>query len=282
MSNGSVHIVTDSACDLSSEEVEDLGVTVVPLSIRFGSEEFTDRTELSVADFYNKMANNDHLPETAAPSPGAFEDAFRAAADAGASEILCINLSSDLSATMGAARTAAKAFDGELPVEIHDSKSITSGLGTQVREAVRMANDGSKTAEIVDHLNDLQGRQVVWGLLDTLDNLKKGGRIGGAQAMIGSLLQIKPVIDISTGAVEEFSKQRTRKKAVDWLLTQIREAGAIEHLCLMHGMAPDFDAMMAKLGEERDTSEIHTGHIGAVIGAHGGPRVIGATFIKAK
>jgi len=279
---GQVHIVTDSACDLDDSEVAELGVTVVPLSIRFGNDEYTDRVDLSVEKFYTEMARNDALPETAAPSPGAFEDAFRKGAESGASEILCINLSSDLSATMAAARTAAKAFEGDIPVEVMDSRSITSGLGTQVREAVRMAQDGSTVGDITTHLEDMQSRQVVWGLLDTLENLKKGGRIGGAQAMIGSLLQIKPIIDISTGTVEEFGRQRTRKKAITWLRTQLREAGPIEHLCLMHGMAPDFDALMTQVGEDRDVGEIHTGHIGAVIGAHGGPRVIGATFVKAR
>jgi DegV family protein with EDD domain len=276
---GQIHIVTDSACDLTTAEVTDLGVRVVPLSIRFGMTEYTDGVDLSVAEFYEQMAANEELPETAAPAPGAFEDTFRAAADAGATGVLCINLSSELSATMQAARTAAKAFDGTLPVEIFDSRSITSGLGTQVRLAAELARDGAELADIVAQLESLRSRTVVYGVLDTLDNLKKGGRIGGAQAMIGSLLQIKPIIDISTGVVHEAGKQRTRKKAFGWLRDAVASAGEVEHLCVYSGKANDVDQLIEMIKTVHD-GEIRTGDIGPVIGAHGGPGVIGVTYAR--
>lgn len=274
-----VRIVTDSACDLTDEEASALGIEVVPLSIRFGSDEFEDRSELSAEDFYVKMDQRSELPETAAPSPGRFEAAFRRQADAGASSVVCINISSDLSATMAAAENAARAIGDDVDVRVVDSKSITAGLGTQVLLAAQRAADGASADEVVALVEDLRIRTHVFGCLDTLENLKKGGRIGGAQAMLGSLLSIKPMIDISTGVVEEAGKHRTRKKSLEALREKVRAAGAVEHLAIMHGMAPDVGVMTALLDE--DGYEYRLGHIGAVIGSHGGPRVVGACWVDA-
>ena len=274
-----VRIVTDSACDLTDEEASALGIEVVPLSIRFGSDEFEDRSELSAEDFYVKMDQRSELPETAAPSPGRFEAAFRRQADAGASSVVCINISSDLSATMAAAENAARAIGDDVDVRVVDSKSITAGLGTQVLLAAQRAADGASADEVVALVEDLRIRTHVFGCLDTLENLKKGGRIGGAQAMLGSLLSIKPMIDISTGVVEEAGKHRTRKKSLEALREKVRAAGTVEHLAIMHGMAPDVGVMTALLDE--DGYEYRLGHIGAVIGSHGGPRVVGACWVDA-
>jgi DegV family protein with EDD domain len=196
-----VRIVTDSSCDLTDEEVAAHGIEVVPLTIRFGDEELEDRTELSVEAFYDKLAASAVLPETAAPAPGKFEAAFRRQAAAGADAVVCINLSSDLSATMQSAQNAARAVADDLDVRVVDSHSITSGLGTQVLLAAEAAAGGATADEVVALVEDLAARTHVVGALDTLDNLKKGGRIGGAQALLGSLLSIKPIVDISTGKV---------------------------------------------------------------------------------
>jgi DegV family protein with EDD domain len=274
-----VRIVTDSACDLTGDEVAAHGIEVVPLSIRFGDEEFQDRTELTVEQFYDKLAGSQVLPETAAPSPGAFEAAFRRQQDAGADAVVCINLSSDLSATMQAAQNAVKALDGDLDVRVVDSKSITSGLGTQVLLAAAAAESGSTADDIVALVEDLATRTHVFGALDTLENLKKGGRVGGAQALLGTLLSIKPIIDISTGKVEEAGKARTRKKSLESLRDKVFEAGAVEHLCVFDGMAPDVEDMLALLAPQHDRAGIRVGRIGAVIGTHGGPRVMGVTWV---
>lgn len=272
----SVRIVTDSSCDLDDETCEELGIEVVPLSIRFGSDEFEDRTELTVQGFYEMMAERDELPETAAPAPGKFEAAFRRQADAGADAVVCINISSDLSATMAAAENAARAIADDVPVTVIDSKSITAGLGTQVLRAARAAADGASVDDIVAIVTDTRERTRVLGTLDTLDNLKKGGRIGGAQAMLGSLLSIKPLVDISTGSVEEAGKARTRKKALATMWDMVGDPDAIEDLAIMHGMAPDVDQMIALVGD----TPYRLGHIGPVIGTHGGPRVIGACWVQ--
>src|SRR5882672_10397433 len=135
----SVRIVTDSSCDLTADEAEHLGADIVPLSIRFGDKEFTDGVDLSVDEFYRRLNDAVELPETAAPAPGAFEVVFRRAADNGADAVVCINLSSDLSATIQSAQNAARALAGTPDVRVVDSRSITSGLGAQVTAAAEAA-----------------------------------------------------------------------------------------------------------------------------------------------
>jgi DegV family protein with EDD domain len=274
-----VRIVTDSSADLPADEVARLGVEVVPLSIRFGAEEFTDGVDLSVAQFYDKLASSSDLPETAAPAPGAFEAAFRRQAAAGADAVVCINLSSGLSATFQSAQNAATAVAADLDVRVVDSRSITSGLGTQVTVAAEAAAEGAGADEVVALVEGLVGRTHVIGALDTLDNLKKGGRIGGAQALLGSLLSIKPLLDISSGEVAEAGKARTRRKAIDWLRDQVFAQPEVEHLCVAHGMAPDVDDMVALLAPRYPADQIRITTIGPTIGTHAGPRVMGLTWV---
>ena len=176
-----VRIVTDSACDLAQAQVDEHGIEIVPLSIRFGDEEYVDRTELSVDEFYAKMAETGILPETAAPSPGAFEQAFRKLGEGG-DEVVCINLSAALSATMQSAAAAAKSLEGEIPVTVVDSRALTIGLGNLVIAAAEAAERGAGVEGIVTLVNDLSDRTRMWGLLNTLDNLLKGGRIGKASS----------------------------------------------------------------------------------------------------
>lgn len=273
-----VRIVTDSACDLTSTQASDLGVTVVPLTIRFGTEELTDREELSVEDFYARMAEADALPETAAPSPGAFEQAFRDAQSDGADAVVCINISAQLSATMQSAENAAGAVD-DLDVRVLDSRSISSGLGGQVIRAAEAARSGATADEIVAMIESVRERTRVIAALDTLDNLKKGGRIGGAQAFLGSVLSIKPVIDVSTGAVEEAAKPRTRRKAMEWMRDRLFSEGPCEDVTIADGMAPDAQALEDLLVDRYPREELRHATIGAVIGAHGGPRVLGITYV---
>lgn len=271
-----VRIVTDSACDLRGDEVDALGIEVVPLSIRFGNDEFVDREELSVEEFYRRLVESDTLPETSAPSPGRFAEAFQRQFDSGASAVVCLDLSAALSATMQSAVTAADSFDGR--VHVIDSASITAGLGTMAIEAARLGVDGAGVDDVIALIEDMKPRTRVFGALDTLDNLKKGGRIGGAQAMIGSMLSIKPLLDLSSGEVVEAGRQRTRRKALAWLRDTIKSHGEIEHLSVMHGEAPDIDDFLAMVGEFTDLAQVRVEKIGPVIGTHGGPRVMGCAF----
>ena len=271
-----VRIVTDSACDLAQAQVDEHGIEIVPLSIRFGDEEYVDRTELSVDQFYAKMAETGILPETAAPSPGAFEQAFRKLGEGG-DEVVSINLSAALSATMQSAATAAKSLEGEIPVTVVDSRALTIGLGNLVIAAAEAAERGAGVEEIVTLVNDLSDRTRMWGLLNTLDNLLKGGRIGKAQQLMGSVLSIKPVLDMSTGEVHEAGKPRTKKKGLLWLRDKVLEFEGIENLWVMAG-DPDDAAELIDLLEGHYDGEIHQGRIGPVIGTHGGPGVMGVSF----
>jgi DegV family protein with EDD domain len=274
-----VRIVTDSACDLTQDEADALGVEIVPLTIRFGTEEFTDRQDLSVEDFYRRMAAADALPETSAPAPGAFEVAFRKLAADGADAVVCINLSGGLSATIESARNAARALEGEVDVRVIDSRTLTAGLGTIVIAVAEAATAGGSVDDVVALADDMVERTRVYAALDNLDNLKKGGRIGGAQHLLGSMLAIKPLINITGGTVEEASKQRTRKKALVWLRDQLFSEQGVERLAVFDGEAPDVDEFLDLLAPRYPRDEIRTGRIGAVIGTHGGPRVMGICYL---
>jgi len=274
-----VRIVTDSSCDLSREEAAAHDVEIVPLSIRFGDTEYTDGVDLSVDEFYEKLATAPALPETAAPAPGKFEEAFRRAVEQGADEIVCINISSDLSATMQSAQNAARALEGTARVEVIDSRSITMGLGSQVLAAADAARGGERADDIVDLVNGMVKRTHVMGALDTLENLRKGGRIGGAQALLGNLLSIKPLLDVSSGRVEEAGKARTRKKALHDLAQKVLTLPSVERLYVCHGNAPDLDEFLTLLGAKYSRDTIGVTKIGPVIGVHGGPRMMGVTWL---
>ena len=274
-----IRIVTDSASDISLEEAEDLGIEIVPLSVRFGEAEYTDLVDLSVSDFYQKMAESDLLPSTAAPSPGAFEAAFKRCAEAGAEGVICINLSLALSATGQAAQLAADALANTLQVKCIDSKSITSGLGTIIRKAAAAAKDGGSMDEIVALVDNLASRTRIFATLDTLENLKKGGRIGGAKAMLGTMLQFKPCLDLSSGEVVEAGRQRTRKKSLIWLKEVLEREGEISELSSIHGDAPDLEEFATLISDIIPIDQIRINQLGAVIGTHGGPRVLGVTYL---
>jgi DegV family protein with EDD domain len=273
-----VRIVTDSSSDLSEEQAAALDIEVVPLTVRFGDEEFVDRVELDAEQFYRRMAASPELPATAAPSPGSFEAAFRRCVDAGADGVVCVNLSAQLSATMQSAQTAAKALEGTVPVEVVDSRSVTLGLGGMVVWAAEQARAGADVETIAAGVRDMSHRQRIWGALDTIENLKKGGRIGGAKALVANLLSIKPAISLHEGVVEEAGKPRTRSKALRWLADKLLAEEAVERLAIVHAQAPDVDDLLAMLEPRYSRDDYTVGLVGPVIGAHGGARLVGITY----
>ena len=276
-----VRIVTDSACDLSPDLCAELNIEVVSLSIRFGETEYQDRTELSVEEFWAKLPGAAQLPETAAPSVGAFEESFRRLAEEGADGIVCINLSSKMSATMQSAQLAAKALDGICPIEIIDSKNATMGLGLQVVHAARQANAGADMATIVTDAQERRERIRVVATVDTLEYLKKGGRLSGAQALVGSMLSIKPIIEVLDGEVAAAGKVRTRSKALRFVADQAKSA-SIEELCIMHSMASDLESFTAMAAPFTPPEGALVSTIGAVVGVHTGPGVAGLVWLERK
>ncbi len=276
---GRVGIVTDSACDLPQELADRWGIEIVPLSIRFGDEELIDREQLSTSEFWSRCAQSSELPATAAPSPGRFEQAYRRLAEGGATGIVAITLSGALSATHQSAELAARSVADEgLDVRVVDSRSVTLGLGTIALGCAERAAEGATPDEIVVLAEDLAARTRVFGALDTLENLKKGGRIGNAKALLATALSIKPIIEVENGVVEQRGKQRTRSKAIADLVERVKGyQGRMEHLAVLHADSDDVDQFVAQL-QPYAPADIVVGQIGPVIGTHAGRGTIGVAF----
>ncbi|MGH9106294.1 MAG: DegV family protein [Acidimicrobiales bacterium] len=275
-----VRIVCDTACDLPQALADQLGILLVPLHVRFGGTEMVDREELSTKEFWARCAQAEELPETSAPAPGSFQRAFETASAAGAEGIVCVSLSSRLSATNEAAAQAVRAFVGP-PVAVVDSLSATLGEGLVALAAAEAAAEGAGMAEVVSRAEAARDRLFVFGAIDTLDNLRKGGRIGGAAAALGALLSIKPVIEVRNGVVEQESKQRTRARSRRYLADKVLGAGPLERLAVMGADAPDFDHFVASLGDARPAHPLLVGEIGPVIGTHAGPGALGVAWVAA-
>ena len=278
-----IRIVTDSGSDISPDMAAEHQVTVVPLKVRFGTEEYTDHKDITIEEFYQKMRASAELPATAAPSQGTFEETFRTLASQGATDIICLNMSYKLSATGQAAVGAAAAVADAVNVHTFDSNTVSAGLGNIAVHAARAASAGRTLEQTKLLTEDLIGRVKLFGVLNTLDNLSKGGRIGRARAMLGSALSIKPIVEVADGEVKEAAKPRTRRRAFLWMRDQLLrdrdEAGGISHLAVGHGIAEDFEDFCALLSEEFDTSEMLTGMVGPIIGTHAGPGIIGMSYV---
>ena len=217
------------------------------------------------------------MPETAAPAPGQFEQTYRALIAGGATGIVVISLSAGLSATMQSAELAARSVADEIAITVVDSRSATLGLGIVVAACARAAKDGASFESVAAMATDLASRTKVWGALDTLDNLKKGGRIGGAKAMLASVLSIKPIIEVRDGKVEEGGKQRTRSKALAFLVEKLQSYGAVDNLAVMHADCSDVDQFVEML-RPHYSGDIVIGDIGPVVGTHAGRGTIGIAF----
>jgi DegV family protein with EDD domain len=280
VSTNRVRIVTDSACDLPQRVADELGIEIVPLTIRIDGHEYVDRADLTPAEFWAKCAASPNLPETAAPAPGHFEAAYRRLAADGATSVVAINLSAALSATMQSAELAARGVADTIPVTVVDSQQCTLGLGAIVMDCARLAAGGASHQAVVDRARDLATRTKVWGALDTLENLKKGGRIGGAKAMLASALAIKPIIEVRDGKVEQGGKQRTRGKALAFLVETLVNAGPVENLMVINADCSDVDAFVEQL-RPHYAGEIVVGDIGPVVGSHAGRGTIGIAYCVA-
>jgi DegV family protein with EDD domain len=275
-----VRIVTDSASDLPQEMAEALDIVVVPLHVRFGADELVDRHQLSVAEFWARCAASADLPETAAPSPGAFKSAFDDLLAEGADGVVCVTLSAKLSATNEAASQAARAMDDPAAVTVLDSFSVTMGQGLVAVAAAEAAADGASMGSVVDAAESTRERLTVCGVIDSLENLRRGGRIGGAAAALGTLLSIKPVIEVRGGVVEQESRQRTRAKSLRYLAQKVRSAAPLERLAVVNAQAPDFNEFLRMVDDVRSTKPVVVGEIGPVIGTHAGPGTIGVAWVR--
>lgn len=278
-----VRVVTDSGCDLPPALCDELGIEVVPLTIRFGDESLVDRKDLTPKEFWAKCKAAPALPETAAPSPGAFEEAYRRAQAAGADGVVVVTLSGKMSATIQAAQLAADAVKDDLAVRLVDSGNASLGEGMVALAAARAAKAGQDLDAVETAARSAASNVTLVAVIDTLENLRRGGRIGGAQALVGGLLSVKPLITVSpstNGEVAEAGKQRTRAKALNTLLEKVRAIGPVEALGVMHAEAPDVTELLARLDDLVPRDDIVVADVGAVIGTHVGPGCIGVVTVK--
>jgi DegV family protein with EDD domain len=275
---GVVRIVTDSAADLPAEIAAANGIEIVPLSVRFGSESYLSGVELSADEFWKKLRSSQESPSTAAPSAGDFQSAYERLAADGATGIVSVHLSSKLSATYQSAEVAAKEM-GDIPVEVVDSLAVSAGLGLMAVHAAERAAAGAGAVEIATELAEMRSRVHLYGVIDTLEYLRRGGRIGGAAALLGTMLKVKPVIGLENGVVEPVDRVRTRTKALEHVVGIVRQhADRIQRLVVVEGEAPDTDQFVSMLDGIVDVTPRDIWPFGPIVGAHAGPGVIGACF----
>lgn len=272
-----VRIVTDSAADLPARLVDAHRITVVPLTVRFGDESFLDGVELSAPAFWDRWATSTALPETAAPGPGQFESAFRRLAGDGADAVVYVGLSGAMSGTVQSATVAARAVADVVPVTVVDSRSVSLGQGLVAVVAAEAAAATGRLDAVVDRARGAVAATRVWAVLDTLDHLRRGGRIGGARALLASVLAIKPVIVLRDGAVEEGGRPRTRSRALARLLDEVRADLPLERLGVVHSGPASVDEFVATLRSVTGLAPV-VAPAGPVVGAHAGPGMVGLAY----
>ncbi len=273
-----IRIVTDSTCDLPLELIARHCVRVVPLYIHIGAREYLDGVEITREEFYRNLPAYPVHPTTAAPSPEKFRAVYEELARDGATEILSIHISSALSAVMNSARAAADETKS-IPVTVFDSRQLSLGTGFLVETAARLAEQGAGMSEILDALNDQIRRSHVFAALDTLEFLKRSGRLNGTVAAMGTLLKVKPIVTMFDGKPGA-ERVRTRERATERLLEMLSRAGEIERIAMVHANAPARAEELRKQAEHLLPNDgIITADITPVIGAHIGPGAVGFALV---
>ncbi|MEJ2750308.1 MAG: DegV family protein [Anaerolineae bacterium] len=241
-----IKIVTDSACDVPEAIAQTLDITVVPVYINIGDKSYQEGVELSRHSFYQKLSGYNPYPTTSAPSTGTFADVYQRLAQQGATDIISIHIAHDLSATYNAARVGAAAQDA-VRVTLFDTQQISLAAGLLVMLAAQAAKAGQTVKEIIDMLNDRAQQTYLFGVIDTLDSLRRSGRVNWAEFGVGTLLQIKPVMMIHHGVISIAGKIRTHKRAIAHVLNLLSDMAPLEQLAVVHVNAPE---MAEKLKEQ--------------------------------
>jgi DegV family protein with EDD domain len=276
-----VRIVTDSTSDIPLEQARELGVTVVPLTIFFGEQAYLDGVELDNAGFYQKLQSSPVLPRTSQPSPASFQQAFLQLIDEGADAIISVNISSKLSGTYQSACTARDTLPDtvkKIPIVVIDSESISLGLGMVVLQAAQEALQGVGLDEIEAHIRNQVSRIRILCVLDTLEYLRRGGRIGGAKALIGNMLSVKPILALKNGAIVPVEQPRTRNKAYARMAQLVGEMERPEHISII-GSDDEICRQLQQVMQQTVQGNIPTYKLGAVIGTYTGPGTVGVALI---
>lgn len=279
-----VRIVTDSTADIPSQQRQALGITMVPLTVFFSEEAYLDGVELDNASFYNKLKASKTLPRTSQPPPSAFQEAFTRLINEGAEAILSVHLSTKLSGTYQSACTARDSLSDELkkvPIEIVDSQSVSLGMAAAIMQAAQEAKAGKTLQDIKAHLLDQLTRTHVLFVLDTLEYLKRGGRIGPAAALLGGMLSFKPILSLKAGEVVAIERPRTLRKAFERVTQLVSEMGTLEQLLIVES-DEHIGQQLAQVLQPSYDGIISTYKLGAVIGTYTGPNAAGVVGISAK
>jgi len=277
-----VAVITDSAADLEPDEAAEAGISVVPLIVNFGSDSYRAGVDMSTEGFWDRMTAPDApWPTTAASSPGDFREVYERAFSDGAEAIISIHVAGSLSGTIKSAEIAREMLGGR---EIHvvDSQGASRAQVILARIAVEMAAAGKPPIEIAEYLAQRASDLRMYVALETLEYLKKGGRISGTRAAIGTLLSVKPIISVEAGVVDQADRVRTRGKARERLIELITSR-PIERLEILHTRAPDVEAfrdeVVARLDGRFDAAAVPIGLVGASVGPHVGPGCLGAAVL---
>ena len=269
-----VRIVTDSTADLDPQVAAEHDITVVPLSVLFGDEELRDGVDIDSAAFFERLTRETVLPTTSQPSAGAFREVYEQLAQEGATEILSIHVSGKLSGTLDSARQGAQGVEG-VRVELLDSQLATLALALGVITAAEAAAAGASLDEARDAAAGQFARTQTFFLLDTLEYLRRGGRIGRRGEMLGSLLQVKPLLSLRDGEIEPIGRVRTKQKAIDDLLRRAAALLPFDQMAVAHAAAPeDLRQLVERLRALAPDAPLVTGEVGPVIGVHAGPGLL--------
>jgi len=266
-----VKIVTDSSADLPAQLVQELGITVVPLYVRFGEEVYRDRVDISEDEFYQRLSHDPIHPSTIQPTPQDFADVYQKLSPE-ADGIISIHISAKLSGTCNSALQGKGMIEKGCPIEVIDSQTLTMALGIISVMAAKSANMGKGLEEVVAEVRQAIPATHLLGLLDTLKYVLLGGRIGKAQALIGSILNVKPLLSLQDGETVPASRVRTRSKGIDRLFNFAKSASNIQDLAIAYNTTPDeAQALGERIGTIFTKERIKLARIGPMLGVHMGP-----------
>ncbi len=277
-----VKIVTDSLSDITDDLAQELGITVVPLTVFFGHESFLDRVTITTDEFYHRLAHGTVWPTTTQPPPGDFINVYNKLAKE-TDEILVVTLSSKLSGTYQSALQAKDMMEGKCRIEIIDSLKVAMSLGLIVISAAKAAQTGANLDEVADLVRKAMPRSHLIAYFDTLKYLAKGGRIGKAQGLLGALLSIKPILTIKDGEMSPVTKLRSRAAGMDYLYNSVAGFPKIEELAVEHATTPDdADKLVERFSSVFPKERIYRSTISPVVGTHAGPDALAVSVLEAE
>jgi DegV family protein with EDD domain len=275
-----VRIVTDSTADLTPQLARELGITVVPVYVRFGHESYRDGIDISRKEFYERLVTSPVHPTTSQPTPADFIQVYRELSRE-TDKIVSIHVSSKLSGTYNAALQGKELAETKCDIKIIDSESVTMGLGMMTLAAARLASSGESMQKVTDDVKQAISSTHLMGIFDTLKYLLLGGRIGKAKALLGGILNVKPLLTVRDGELHPIGYARTRVKGIEKLSEFVKDAMGIQELAVVHSTTPDeASGLKDRLSSLVENSRLHVAQLGPALGVHTGPGLLAVVFRK--